>query len=187
MRGFEKISDRRDVLQELKSALAALLPRLRRFGIMLTGSASDGDDLAQAACLRALERFDQLRVEARLDSWVYGIMRNLWADERRARSVRRHDEIEAAAAVVGDEGETIAEGRLTMSAVRRALAELPAEQRTVLTLVCVDGLSYKEAAAVLNVPIGTVMSRLARGRQGLHNKLAGSGENHAVLPMERRR
>jgi hypothetical protein len=64
-----------------------------------------------------------------------------------------------------------AEGRLNLAAVRRALAELPEDQRTVLVLVCVDGLSYKEAANVLGIPIGTVMSRLSRGRQDLHERL----------------
>ena len=158
--------------QELRAALARLLPRLRRFAIALTGSRSDGDDLLQAACERALQRLGQLQVAGRLDSWMYSIMRSIWIDEIRARRVRQHEPIEAAATVVGDRGETAAEGRSTLTAVRRALAELPSEQRAVLTLVCVDGLSYSEAADVLGVPMGTVMSRLARGRQALHERLS---------------
>lgn len=174
--------------QDLKQVLAELMPRLRRFGLALTGSAADADDLVQTACERALQRSEQLRSESRLDAWLYSIMRNLWTDERRARRVRRHEEIDAAAQVVGDEGEAIAEGRITLNAVRRALAELPQEQRTVLTLVCVDALTYKEAAAALDIPIGTVMSRLARGRQALHDKLNGrTNGNGKIIQMEPRR
>ena len=110
---------------------------------------------------------------------MYSIMRSVWIDELRSRRVRRHEPIEAAETVVGDQGERTTEGRLTLASVRRALAELPEDQRTVLILVCVDGLSYKEAAGVLGIAIGTVMSRLARGRQALHDKLgerpAGNG------------
>jgi RNA polymerase sigma-70 factor, ECF subfamily len=173
--------------QELRAALAGLLPRLRRFGIALTGSTPEGDDLTQAACERALERLGQLRAEARLDSWMYSIMRSLWIDELRARRVRRHEQIEAAEAVIGDEGEPAAEGRLTLAAVRRALADLPSEQRSVLTLVCVDGLSYKEASGVLGIALGTVMSRLARGRQALHDKFRDRfSDGGAIVRLERR-
>lgn len=157
--------------QELRAALASLLPRFRRFAIALTGSTPEGDDLVQAACERALQRLGQLQVAGRLDGWMYSIMRSIWIDEIRARRVRHHEPLEAAATVVGDQGETAAEGRSTLTAVRRALAELPSDQRTLLTLVCVDGLSYREAADVLGVPMGTVMSRLARGRQALHERL----------------
>jgi RNA polymerase sigma-70 factor (ECF subfamily) len=148
----------------------------------------DGDELVQAACERALSRLAQLRTEARLDSWLYRIMHGLWVDELRARRVRRHEPIEAAGDAVGEDGSAVTEGRLTLAAVRRALAELPAEQRAVLTLIAVDGLSYKEAAAILGVPVGTVMSRLARGREGLHRRLAPArGGNANVISIEGKR
>ena len=76
---------------DLRQALTDLLPRLRRFGLALTGSATDADDLVQNTCERVLRRADQLREHARLDAWLYGIMRNLWIDELRHRKVRRHD------------------------------------------------------------------------------------------------
>ena len=150
---------------DLRKALTLLLPRLRRFGLTLTGSANDADELVQNTCERMLQRSDQLREHARLDAWLYGIMRNLWIDELRHRKVRRHDDLDAAAAVVGEDGQAVADGRITLAAVRQAMQELPMEQRTVLMLVCVDGLSYRQTAEVLGIPIGTVMSRLHRGRR----------------------
>src|SRR5258708_40150086 len=90
--------------EELRLALAELLPRLRRFGRAMTGSVSEGDDLAQAACERALKRLVQLRVEARLDSWMYTMMRRMWIGEVRARRIRQHEPIGAAKGVGGGEG-----------------------------------------------------------------------------------
>ena len=159
---------------DLGSALAALLPRLRRFGLALTGSAIDADELVQGTCERVLRRIGQLRDHSRLDAWVYGIMRNMWIDEVRSRQLRRHDELAAAADVVGQDGETVAEVHLTLDSVRRMLNQLPEERRTVLTLVCIDRLSYREAAVVLDIPVGTVMSRLSRARQELHARLIRS-------------
>ncbi len=109
--------------EDLRSALAPLLPRLRRFGIALTGSAADADELVQTACERALRRSAQLRDRSRLDAWIYGIMRNLWLDEMRARRVRRHDAITAASAIIGEDGETTLESRQTLEAVRRAMQD----------------------------------------------------------------
>ncbi len=169
-----------------RSALTVLLPRLRRFGLALTGSLADADDLVQSTCERVLQRAGQLRDHARLDAWIYGIMRNMWIDEVRSRRVRRHDDLTEAAEVIGEDGQAVAEGHITLAAVRRKLAELSVEQRTVLVLVCVDGLSYREAAAVLGIPMGTVMSRLSRGRQELHAKLHGSSGGDAVTPFRTR-
>jgi RNA polymerase sigma-70 factor (ECF subfamily) len=175
-------------IDELKSATAALLPRLRRFGIMLSGSTIEADELVQAACLRAFERIDQLRLATRLDAWLYRIMRNIWIDGRRTAKTRRHEPLEAAEGVVGGDGQELADHRLTLAAVRRALSELPEEHRTVAVLVCVDGLSYKEAADVLGIPVGTVMSRLYRGRQALHQKLReGAPPTDTVVPLGKRR
>jgi len=172
------------VPKDPRSALTELLPRLRRFGMSLTGSRADADDLVQMACERALSRESQLRTAARLDRWMYAIMRNLWVDELRARQVRRADQVEDYEETTFANGVAIAEARITLAAVRRALMQLPEEQRTVLTLVCVDGLSYKEAAQVLAVPVGTVMSRLARGRQELHRKLIHAGRGGELSRLE---
>jgi RNA polymerase sigma-70 factor (ECF subfamily) len=169
--------------QELRAVLLTLLPRLRRFGIALTGSALDADDLVQDACERALTRSEQLRDRARIDAWLYGIMRNLWSDRLRARRLRTHDRIEAAEQVAGEDGEMTAEMRISLAQVRRALEFLSVEYRTVLTLVCVDGMSYRESAEILGIPIGTVMSRLARGRAELAERLASRAKAASVVPM----
>jgi RNA polymerase sigma-70 factor (ECF subfamily) len=161
------------VANDLRQALIAVLPRLRRFGLALTGSTADADDLVQNTCERVLRHGHQLRELTRLDAWLYGIMRNLWIDEMRYRKVRRHDEIDAASEVIGEDGQATADGRITLAAVRRAMGRLSADQRIVLMLVCVDGLSYKEAAGVLGIPVGTIMSRLSRARQDLHGHLSG--------------
>lgn len=165
---------------DLRQALTTVLPRLRRFALALTGSAADADDLVQNTCERVLRHSHQLREPTRLDAWLYGIMRNLWIDEMRQRKVRRHDDIDAASDVVGEDGQATADGRITLAAVRRAMGMMQAEQRTVLMLVCVDGLSYKEAAEVLRIPVGTIMSRLSRARQDLHARLSGPASNDTV-------
>jgi RNA polymerase sigma-70 factor (ECF subfamily) len=171
------------VADDLRQALTAVLPRLRRFGLALTGSASDADDLVQNTCERVLRRSHQLRELTRLDAWLYGIMRNIWIDETRHRRVRRHDEMDAASDVIGEDGQATVDGRITLASVRRAMALLPADQRTVLMLVCVDGLSYKEAAEVLGIPMGTIMSRLSRARRDLHERLAGLTNADTVTPF----
>jgi RNA polymerase sigma-70 factor, ECF subfamily len=172
-------------VEHIRPALAGILPRLRRFGLALTGSVAEADDLAQMACERALRRGDQLRDATRLDAWMYGIMRHLWQDQKRAQRVRRHESIELADEIPGSDGRALAEDRLQLAHVRACLLTLTAEHRAVLTLVCVDGLAYREAAEVLDVPIGTVMSRLARARRELHERLAlpARTQGDTVVPV----
>jgi RNA polymerase sigma-70 factor (ECF subfamily) len=172
--------------EDLRAALIRLLPRLRRFGIALTGSQADADELVQDTCERAMRRQDQLRDGSRLDAWLYEIMRNRWTDEVRWRSIRRHDDIGTAHATVGEEGERTAEARMTLGAVRKALATLSPEHRSVLVLVCVDGLTYQEAADVLGIAVGTVMSRLSRGRRELYVAVMGDGDAPNVYPLSTR-
>ncbi|WP_282606017.1 RNA polymerase sigma factor [Pelagibius sp. Alg239-R121] len=146
-----------------------MLPRLRRFAYALTGSTDLGDDLVQAACERALSRLNQWQQGTRLDSWMFRIMQTIWIDQMRAKKVRGHSyDLDAANDIAGDDGERAMEARLTLKRVRAAVGELPEDQRLVLTLISIDGRSYKEAAEFLNVPIGTITSRLARARRRLY-------------------
>ena len=156
---------------ELRASLTSLLPRLRRFAVNLAGSIDDGDELVQAACERALTRSHQWAAGTRLDSWLYRIIHSIWIDQLRARKVRAHLPLDAAEAQTSAIAENPAEAHLTLDAVRRAIAWLPEDQRAVLLLVCADGFTYKEAAAALDIPIGTVMSRLARARLALMTRL----------------
>jgi RNA polymerase sigma-70 factor (ECF subfamily) len=154
--------------QSFESDMVALLPRLRRFAHALARSPADADDLCQASVERALKSRDQWQPGTRLDSWMYRIMRNLWIDETRART--RRDQTfapEEAGAHVGDDGARRADTQLELTDLDRAMNRLPAEQREAIALVLVEGLAYKEAAAVLDVPIGTLTSRLSRGREAL--------------------
>jgi RNA polymerase sigma-70 factor (ECF subfamily) len=166
------MANERDDHATLKKDLLALIPRLRRFAYSLTGSMNEGDDLAQIALERALMRLDQWRPGTRLDSWVFRIAQNAWIDELRARKRRGGvADIEAAAELMGDDGRAVLQGKLDLAEVRAAMDILPDEQRAVIALVAIEGHSYQEAADILDVQIGTVMSRLSRARQALVNYL----------------
>jgi len=148
--------------------MLALLPRLRRFARSLTRDQADADDLSQLSVERALKARDQWQPGTRLDAWMYRIMRNIWIDEARAR-VRRAQTFapEEDGVNVGDDGHEAIERNVAMNDVDRAMAKLPDEQREVIALVLVEGLAYREAAEILEIPMGTLTSRLVRGRQAL--------------------
>jgi RNA polymerase sigma-70 factor (ECF subfamily) len=145
--------------------LVALLPRLRRFAAGLSGSLQEGDDIVQAACLRALERHYQWEPGTRLDSWMFRIIRNLWLDGRKSAWSRLvHSDDETLTAIPGGSMERELEARNELALARKAIAALPLQQREVLLLVTVEGQTYEAAADTLGIPLGTVMSRLARAR-----------------------
>jgi RNA polymerase sigma-70 factor, ECF subfamily len=158
--------------EALGDEIIQLLPRLRRFARTLAGNPHDADDLVQIAIERALARSAQLREGAPLSSWMFGILRNAWIDESRGRARRNRlfapEELgeHVADPTGGQQAESLV--------VQAAVASLPEEQREVIGLVLVEGLSYREAAEILGVPVGTVTSRLARAREALQAKL-GNG------------
>lgn len=154
------------------------LPRLRRFAWSLTGNRDDADDLVQSTVERALARGVPEKMETL--PWMFKVCRNLWIDEVRAHNVRRRaaqrQELHANAETPSSE--TVAIGELSLREADRAMATLSEEHRLVVSLVAVEGLSYREAAEVLETPIGTVMSRLARARAALAAALAdGTAES----------
>jgi RNA polymerase sigma-70 factor (ECF subfamily) len=157
------------VKDDLGEQIVQLLPRLRRFARSLANSVQDADDLVQLAIERALSRSEQLRPQGQLSSWMFGILRNAWIDEARARGRRTK------LFVAPELGENVADPAASSQAdtlsVQDAMARLPDEQREVISLVLVEGLSYKEAAEIVGVPVGTVTSRLARGRDSLQTML----------------
>lgn len=169
----------------LRQTLPAVVPRLRRFARTLVRDAADADDLAQTAIEKALARAAQWRpppagatpdqVEAAVRSWMFGIIKNAWIDDRRA--AQRHRMLFTAAEdapEAPDNAHLAQEQRLSIEA---ALQRLPEEQTLAVALVLVEGLSYSEAAQVLGIPVGTLTSRLSRGRETLMQLLDVPGES----------
>jgi RNA polymerase sigma-70 factor, ECF subfamily len=169
------VAENEPIGRRFSDQLIAMLPRLRRFARGLTGSAVEADDLVQAACERALARRHQFQEGTRFDSWMFRIVQTIWIDQIRARDVRKEDGELISGRHGTDEPVRRAEARLSLAEVRRAVERLPSDQRSALLLVTVDGLSYREAATVVGVPVGTIMSRLARARAALATQLDAGG------------
>ena len=157
-------------VEQLREQIVDLLPRLRRFARSLARDPHDADDLVQIAVERALVRSGQLREDGRLSSWMFGILRNAWIDETRTRG--RRNQIFAPEEAGEHVGDASSESHAEALSVQDAMARLPDEQRMAVGLVLVEGLSYKEAAEIMGVPVGTLTSRLARGREALQGMLA---------------
>ncbi|MEM1075925.1 MAG: RNA polymerase sigma factor [Pseudomonadota bacterium] len=153
---------------QFRKDLVGLVPRLRRFALSLSGNPADADDLVQSACVKALKNEGQFRPGTRMDSWMYRIIQTLWIDERRRAKIRG-TQVDAEDAGLSDGGRAarLPEDRMMLDLAREAMAGLKEDQRVVLSLVAIEGLSYKETADVLDVPVGTVMSRLSRARASL--------------------
>ena len=154
--------------EQLQTGLIELLPELRRFAYSLTCDRDAADDLTQSALERALTKASAWDSSRPLKFWVFRIARNLWLDQLRAEKVRGNTED------IDDEGVDIADDRLAamhttqeLREVTDKMRELPEDQRAVLALVAVEGYSYKETAELLDIPVGTVMSRLSRARKSL--------------------
>lgn len=153
-----------DSAREVRAGLPAHLARLWRYGLVLSGVRDVADDLVQATCLRAIERADQFQPGSKLDRWLFSILRSIWFNELRARRVREGGGlIDASEALVFD-GAGQMETNIVASQVLKAVGQLPEAQREAVLLVYAEGQSYAEAAAIMDVPIGTVMSRLAAAR-----------------------
>jgi RNA polymerase sigma-70 factor (ECF subfamily) len=152
--------------------LVTALPKLRRFALSLCRRGDVADDLVQTAVERAMAGRERYDPTTRLEPWLFRILRNAWIDQTR-RAATRGTEIDVAdapgAAIV--DGPRVTEASLMLQRTEAAMAMLPAEQREVIVLVCFEELSYAEAAEVLGIPKGTVMSRLARGRAALADHL----------------
>jgi RNA polymerase sigma-70 factor (ECF subfamily) len=154
----------------LENDIAALLPRLRRFARSITFHREDADDLVQVAVERALTRSEQWEPGTRLDSWMFRIVKNAWIDEVRSRA--RRAELFAPEEEGEHVGDNVAEAHQQRMAIEKAISLLSEDHRLVIGLVLVDGLPYKEAAEVLEIPMGTLTSRLARAREALQELLS---------------
>lgn len=151
---------------QLHRDLVALVPQLRRFAYALTRHADDADDLVQSTLERVLTR--PMPDDVELVKWMFRVSRNIWIDDLRSRKVRREAVVDL---VNDDEQDVSTEDRVAaQAALRRAqqgIDALPDDQREVLAMVAIAGMAYREAAETLAIPIGTVMSRLARARAAL--------------------
>lgn len=149
-----------------REALLAELGGLRKFCLSLTGKAADADDLLQATVERVLAK--GMPDDAHPAKWAYRVCKNAWIDELRSRDVRqKYPHLVVDESEVSPSAEQTAGGEREIAAVSAALEELSTDQRLALTLVAIDGKTYAEAAEILEVPVGTIMSRIARARKHL--------------------
>jgi RNA polymerase sigma-70 factor (ECF subfamily) len=167
---------------DLSAMLPPLLPRLWAFALRISGDQHDAEDLVQRACVRALERAHQLRPDTAPLSWMFSIVHSTWINELRARSVRNRSSMDwddDFLETVADPAARTPEEDVMNQQIVSAVQRLPEAQRVVMLLVAVEGLSYNEAAEALNVPIGTIMSRLSRARQAI-GALFDGREDHKM-------
>lgn len=159
--------------------LVGLLPKLRRFAMTLARNAADADDLVQEACERVITRSHLWNGEGRLESWMYAMTKNLWVDEIRKRKVRTG----AGVVDVSEQDELSiepsAEKVIYAKQLHYMIASMPEGLSSVFLLVNVEGHSYKEAAEILDIPIGTVMSRLSNARLRLAAMVESDAERRA--------
>ncbi len=165
-------SEKAGMRDRFSNDLIALLPNLRRFALSLCRRTDVADDLVQTTAERALVARARFDPATRMDAWLFRILRNAWIDQARRLktqgvTVDIHEMPEASVVDGVHHTETV----LILRKTELAMAELREDQREVIMLVCVEELSYREAAEVLGVPIGTVMSRLARARLALAEKV----------------
>ncbi|KMT65904.1 RNA polymerase sigma factor [Catenovulum maritimum] len=165
----------------MKTELTLLVPMIRRFAFSLTGNQHDADDLLQNTVERVLAKGVPEDVD--LNKWVFRVCRNLWIDEYRSRKVRQtaaespelsqYSEVSA---------EHVMQQKLSLQQINTAMDVLPNDQRSIISLVAIQGMSYKEVAETLSVPLGTVMSRLARARASLSQCLKHEMESLSHEP-----
>jgi RNA polymerase sigma-70 factor, ECF subfamily len=174
---------------EFERGLPQLLPRLWRFAIRLTRHHEDAEDLVQRCYLRALERRHQWQVGSSLLSWLFAITHSIWMNELRSAQRRRQGSLspeeDGFEAIADPNQNTDPEFQLMNKQIIQSVDSLPEAQRLVMVLIAIEGLSYREAADVLDVPIGTVMSRLARARATIGQQFlvtSTKGHGAAVLP-----
>ena len=169
--------------QRTQHEMISILPRLRRFAVGLTRDSAQADDLVQIACEKAIRQIHQWQYGTRLDSWMFRIIQTTHIDQLRAQKHRNSH-------LVNDQnqmpqyfdGENFIMARLSLENVSKALENLTEDHRAVIMLVFVEGYPYKEAAEILNIPIGTLTSRLMRARNTLLQKASANDSGLKPLP-----
>ena len=156
-------------MQDAHERLVACIPRLRRYARALLGGRADADDLVQDTVERGWDRLSSWRRGSDMRAWLFGIMHNLHVDQLR-RPALATEPLDDALPLAG--ADTTASG-LALRDLDRALQQLPPEQREVLLLVALEDMRYEDVAAALDIPLGTVMSRLSRARERLRLIMLG--------------
>lgn len=165
--------------REIRDGLPGLFPRLWRYGLILASNKDDAMDLAQMTCVRALEKPDGYTPGTRLDSWLFKIEQRLWLNELRSRAVRRGGGLMPVEDLDLADDAPDSESNIFLREVLSTIYALPEAQRTTVLLVYVEGFKYAEAAEILDIPVGTVMSRLAAARGSINARLADQNEGIA--------
>ncbi|HEY0290551.1 MAG TPA: RNA polymerase sigma factor [Pseudomonas sp.] len=159
---------------EIRAELGHQLPRLWRYGLVLSRQRHVADDLVQATCVRALERAGQFVPGTRLDRWLLAILHSIWLNEVRSQRVRQGQGFVDAESELSFDGESLAQDHVLAAQVIKRVNALPDAQRETVFLAYVEGLSYREMAEILHIPVGTVMSRLAAARLKLAETAASN-------------
>jgi RNA polymerase sigma-70 factor, ECF subfamily len=173
---------------DLPGMLPDMLPRLWAFALRLSGDQHDAEDLVQRACVRGLERAHQLQPDTAPLSWMYAIIHSTWINELRARSVRKRASFEwddDFLENLPDPVDKSPETQVMHGQIVEAIERLPEAQRVVMLLVAVEGLSYQQAADVLEIPAGTVMSRLSRARQSIGAMFSEAAPRSRTAPTHK--
>ncbi|MEM7687259.1 MAG: RNA polymerase sigma factor [Pseudomonadota bacterium] len=155
----------------VREGLPDLMPRLWRYGMVLTRNAEDAAELAQATAMRALERSGQFQPGTRLDRWCFAILGSIWKNELRSRSVRRGEGLVPVDEAALSDTAPHVDVNISAREVLSKMMELPEAQRETMFLVYVEGYTYADAAKRLAIPVGTVMSRLANGRRRVNEQM----------------
>lgn len=159
----------------LRLQIVALIPRLRRFALGLTRNGPEADDVVQMALERAISKINQFQPGTRLEAWMFRIVKTTWLDDRRRMARRPAENNDQAVNEFAGERLPQTDALDLRADIARALDALSEDQRAVVLLVLVEGQSYDEASEILNVPVGTIMSRLSRARAALMKALSEQG------------
>ncbi len=157
-------------MNQFHDDLTELLPRLWRFALALCRDATAAEDLVQETCRRALERQSQFQMGSRLDHWVFAIIVSIRRNDLRRERVRRGNGIEDLDQLQSDDSTGVL-AKVLKSQLFAQVSALSEVQREAVMLVYAEGMSYAEAAQILDIPLGTVMSRLAAAKESLVDRM----------------
>lgn len=161
------LGKKRSAEREIRDGLTTLFPRLWRYSLVLTSNKEEADDLAQATCLRALENHEKFEAGSNLDRWLFRIAHRIWLNQLRATAVRRGGGLQPVEDFEIPATNLPAETNIFVQEVLHTVYNLPEAQRVCVLLVYVEGFKYAEAAEILGIPKGTIMSRLSAARKTL--------------------